>query len=257
MLIKRIIPMLLLQGGGLLKGEKFKKHRYVGDPVNAVRIFNEKEVDELCLIDIGVTANRSEPDYAHLEEIVSEAFMPIAYGGGVCKISQVEKLFKIGVEKVIINTAFFENPSFVSECSAVAGAQSIVVSIDYRKGIFGRHEVFVHNGSRKTGRHPVEYALEAQEYGAGELLLTSIEREGGGKGCDLELIEDVVSTVGIPVVAHGGVGELQHIRQAITQAGASAVAAGSFFTFYGKHKAVLLTYPDQCELHNLFNARKI
>ena len=252
MLKKRVIPVLLLQNGGLVKGEKFKKHKYVGDPINAVRIFNEKEVDELAFLDISASVHSCEPDYALIEDMASEAFMPIAYGGGVQRVEQVESLFRLGVEKVIINSAFFSNPELIRECSQIAGAQSIIVAMDVKKTLLGRYEVYVHNGAKKTGINPVEYAIKAQQCGAGEILLTSIDREGVGQGLDLDLVKQVTAAVDIPVIAQGGVGHLEHIRQAVKVSGASAVAAGSFFTFHGKHKAVLLTYPAYHELENLF-----
>ena len=252
MLKKRVIPVLLLQNSGLVKGEKFKKHKYVGDPINAVRIFNEKEVDELAFVDISAGMNTKEPDYELIEDMASEAFMPIAYGGGVRRVDQVDKLFRLGVEKVIINSEFYKNPNVIKECSQIAGAQSIAVAVDVKKSLLGRYEVYIHNGTQKTGVNPVEYAMKAQKYGAGEILLTAIDREGQGQGLDLDLIKQVTDAVDIPVIAQGGVGHLDHIKQAVKMAGASAVAAGSFFTFHGKHKAVLLTYPAYHELENLF-----
>lgn len=252
MLKKRVIPVLLLQNGGLVKGEKFKKHKYVGDPINAVRIFNEKEVDELAFVDISAGMNTKEPDYELIEDMASEAFMPIAYGGGVRRVDQVEKLFRLGVEKVIINSEFYKNPNLIKECSQIAGAQSIAVAVDVKKSLLGRYEVYIHNGTQKTGMNPVEYAIKAQLYGAGEILLTAIDREGQGQGLDLDLIKQVTAAVDIPVIVQGGVGHLEHIKQAVKLSGASAVAAGSFFTFHGKHKAVLLTYPAYHELEKLF-----
>nr|QLL91132.1 imidazole glycerol phosphate synthase subunit HisF [Plesiomonas shigelloides] len=252
MLRKRVIPVLLLRDGGLVKGEKFKKHKYVGDPINAVRIFNEKEVDELVFVDISVGFSGNEPDYELIGNMASEAFMPIAYGGGIRSVDQVEKLFRLGIEKVIINSEFHNNPELVKECSQIAGAQSIVVAIDVKKSLFGRYEVYTHNGTYKTGVCPVEYAKKAQVYGAGEIVLTSIDREGSAQGLDLDLIKKVTAAVEIPVIVQGGVGHLEHIKQAVKNSGASAVAAGSFFTFHGKHKAVLLTYPAYEELEDLF-----
>lgn len=252
MLKKRVIPVLLLQDGGLVKGEKFKKHKYVGDPINAVRIFNEKEVDELAFVDISVGINCDEPDYELIGDMASEAFMPIAYGGGIRRVDQVEKLFRLGVEKIIINSEFYLNPGLVTKCSQIAGAQSIVVAIDVKKSLFGKYEVYTKNGTCKTGTCPIEYARKVQQYGAGEIILTSIEREGSAQGLDLDLIQKVTSAVEIPVIVQGGVGCLEHIKDAVKTAGASAVAAGSFFTFHGKHKAVLLTYPAYQELENLF-----
>lgn len=252
MLKTRVIPILLLQNGGLVKGEKFKKHKYVGDPINAVRIFNEKEVDELAFIDISATTENRDPDYAFIEDIATEAFMPIAYGGGVNKVEQVERLFRAGVEKVIINSAFFTDPELVRRCSKIAGSQSIVVSIDVKKNLFGRYEVMTKNGKNKTGECPIAYAKRAQLMGAGEIILTSIDREGTGKGCDVVLIKQVSEVVSIPVIAQGGVSTMEDLLLAVTEGEATAVAAGSFFTFHGKHKAVLLTYPAYAELEQLF-----
>lgn len=252
MLKKRVMPVLLLKDGGLVKGKKFKNHKYVGDPVNAVRIFNEKEVDELAFLDISVTVNDSEPDYALIQDMASEAFMPIAYGGGVQRIDQVERLFRLGVEKVIINSAFSRDPQLIEKCSQIAGSQSIVVAVDVKKNLLGRYQVCIHNGLEELGMNPVSYAVKAEKYGAGEILLTSIDREGSFHGIDLDLVRQVTAAVDIPVIAHGGVGCLEHIKQAVEVSSASAVAAGSFFTFYGKHKAVLLTYPAYHELEDLF-----
>ena len=254
MLKTRVIPVLLLRDGGLVKGERFKSHKYVGDPINAVRIFNEKEADELIFLDISATSQNSGPDFSSVKDIASEAFMPIAYGGGITTIAQIEKLFRSGIEKVIINSAFNADRMLVRNASSIAGAQSVVVSIDVRKSIFGRYEVYTHGGTKKTGIDPVAYARFAQEAGAGELMITNIDNEGLALGYDLEMIRSVAAAVSIPVVAHGGASCLPDFSLAINEAGASAVAAGRFFTFHGKHKAVLITYPDSVDLLNLFKA---
>ncbi|MCZ2443342.1 MAG: AglZ/HisF2 family acetamidino modification protein [Flavobacteriales bacterium] len=255
MLKTRVIPILLLQNGGLVKGEKFKNHKYVGDPINAVRIFNEKEVDELAFLDISATLEKREPNYELIADIATEAFMPLAYGGGISSLTQIEKLFRLGVEKVIINSTSAKNTNLVKEASLIAGAQSIVVAIDVKKTLLGRYEVFTHNGTQKTALNPIEYALIVQEAGAGEIILTNIELEGTAKGYDLEIIEKVTQAVSIPVIAHGGAANLADFKQAV-DIGASAVAAGSMFTFHGKHKAVLITYPSYTELENLFLERE-
>lgn len=252
MLKTRVIPILLLQDGGLVKGERFKKHKYVGDPINAVRIFNEKEVDELAFVDISATLKQRDPDYALIEDMASEAFMPIAYGGGVHSVRQVERLFRSGVEKIIINSEFAARPQIIQDCSRIAGSQSIVVSIDVKKSLLGRYEVFSDNATRKTGEDPVTYAKRAEDMGAGELILTAVDREGTGKGYDIELIEQVTRAVDIPVIAQGGAASLHDFQAAVHSAKASAVAAGAFFTFHGRHRAVLLTYPAYEELEKLF-----
>lgn len=235
-----------------MKGERFKGHKYVGDPINAVRIFNEKEVDELVLLDISATMEAKSPDFSAIKDISSEAFMPIAYGGGVTEVSQIERLFRTGIEKVIINSAFHANSNLVKDASSIAGAQSIVISMDVRRSLFGRYEVYTHCASRKTNIDPVDYARRAQDAGAGELILTNVDHEGMAKGYDMELIRRVTTAVEIPVVAHGGAGTLQHLRQAVVEAGAAAAAAGQMFTFHGRHKAVLITYPATVDLDILF-----
>lgn len=254
MLKTRVIPMLLLQDGGLVKGEKFKKHKYVGDPINAVKIFNEKEVDELVFVDISATADGREPDYELIEDMATEAFMPISYGGGINNVTQVQRLFRSGVEKVIINSAFATNPELISSCSQVAGSQSIVVSIDVKRSLFGSYEVYTHNATTKTGEDPITCAKRAEAMGAGELIITAVDREGTGNGFDLELVEQVASAVNIPVVAQGGAAALSDFREVVRTTHASAVAAGNFFTFHGKHKAVLLTYPSYDDLDRLFKS---
>lgn len=251
MLKTRVIPTLLLQNGGLVKGEKFKNHKYVGDPINAVRIFNEKEVDELVFLDISATRERKEPDYPLIRDIASEAFMPFAYGGGITSLEHIENLFRWGVEKVVINSAFATNPKLVEEAARIAGSQSIVVSIDVQKTRFGRYEVATHNATVKTGIDPVAYALKAVDCGAGEIVVTSVDHEGTGKGYDLTLIKNITQAVEVPIVAQGGAASLQDFKDAV-DTGAAAVAAGSFFTFYGKHKAVLITYPEYSALTQLF-----
>jgi len=252
MLRTRVIPTLLLRNTGLVKGEKFANHKYVGDPINAVKIFNTKEVDELAFFDITASVEGRSPNYDLLSDIASEAFMPFAYGGGLKSVQDIEKLFKTGVEKAIINTAAAQNLDIVRQASAVAGSQSIVVAMDAKRSIMGKYHVYNESGRRNTGLNPLDYAKMAEDAGAGELIVTAIDREGTGRGYDTELIAKVSKAVNIPVVASGGAGSLQHFRQAV-DAGASAVAAGSMFIFHGKHKAVLITYPDYQHLEALFD----
>lgn len=252
MLNIRVIPTLLLKDAGLVKGSLFKNHKYVGDPINAVNIFNEKEVDELIFLDISATPNKREPNFDLIKDIASEAFMPFSYGGGITTVDQIEKLFSIGVEKVIINSSAFFTPSLITDASNVAGNQSIVVSIDVRKSFFGKYEVFVNNGSFGTKQDPVNYAKKMQDLGAGELMVCSINQEGTRKGYDLELVRTVSNATDIPVIAAGGAGLLNDFFDAINKANASAVGVGDMFIFHGKHKAVLITYPKYSELQLLF-----
>ncbi len=244
----RVIPVLLLKNQGLVKTVKFKDPKYVGDPINAVKIFNEKEVDELAILDIEATTQKREPNYELIESIASEAFMPIAYGGGVSKLEQISKLIRLGVEKIIINSAAVTHPSFVEEATSVVGSQSIVVSIDVKKNFFGKYEVVSHAGSQRHSLHPVEHAIAMEKRGAGELVINSIDKDGMMTGYDLVLIKSITDKVGIPVIALGGAASVADFKTAIDQGGASAVAAGSMFVFYGKHRAVLITYPTN---HNL------
>jgi cyclase len=253
MLRTRVIPVLLLKERGLVKGQQFKNHKYVGDPLNAVKIFNEKEVDELVFLDISATDENRGPDFDLLADIASEAFMPFAYGGGVKTVKQVERLFSIGVEKAIINTAAFLDFKFVKESVMVAGSQSIVVSMDIKKSLLGSYEVYVNNGKIKTKLDPATYAKKMQDLGVGELIVNSIDREGTSKGYDIKLLETVSNAVEIPVIGLGGAGCLQDLADAKNQTNVSGLAAGDLFIFYGKHKAVLITYPKYIELEKLFN----
>ncbi len=253
MLQTRVIPTLLLRNGGLVKGRQFKNHKYVGDPINAVNIFNEKEVDELVFLDISATANKREPNFDLISDIASEAFMPFSYGGGISKMSHIEKLFNLGVEKTVINSAAFYNPELIRKASQLAGSQSIVVSMDVKKNLFGKYEVMVANGSRRTKLKPLEYAKKMQKLGAGELIVNAIDREGTAKGYDIELLEEISNNVDIPVVALGGAGKLSDFAEVISKTHVSAVAAGDLFVFHGKHRAVLITYPEYSELEQLFS----
>jgi cyclase len=243
----RIIPVLLMQEGGLVKSVKFKNHKYVGDPINAVKIFNEKEVDEIVLLDISATGEKRPPNLRHIREIASEAFMPLAYGGGITTIGEIKELITAGVEKVVLNTAAFDNPALISEGAQWVGSQSIVISIDVKKDWLGRYKVVTHNGSKNTGIDPVTYAKRMQDAGAGEIFLNSVEKDGTFEGYDMDLIGPVSKAVSIPVVAIGGAGSVEDFTAAIQQ-GASAAAAGSLFVFQRPHRAVLISYPGQPEL---------
>lgn len=247
----RVIPCLLMRNAGLVKTVKFKNARYIGDPINAVRIFNDKEVDELVFLDIGSAAARSAPDFALLADIASEAFMPFAYGGGIASIEHVKRLYALGVEKVVLNTAAADQPQLVSEAAALAGSSGVIVSIDVRRNWMGKYSVCVGSGARDLQREPVAYAREMERLGAGEILLNAIDRDGTMDGYDVELVRRVCEAVSVPVVAVGGAGRLHHFREA-ADAGASALAAGSMFVFHGKHNAVLITYPEYEELERLF-----
>ena len=243
----RVIPILLLHNRGLVKSVKFKNYKYVGDPINAVKIFNEKEVDEICILDITATKQRKQPDIRHITEIVSEAFMPLSYGGGVHNLEQAEKLFYNGVEKIVLNYAATHSKSLIREIADRYGRQSVVVSIDYKANWLGKVSVHTLCGEEDTKIHPVEKAKEAQDCGAGEILLNSIDRDGTYTGYDLPMIERVSRAVDIPVVACGGASAVEDFKRAV-ESGAAGVAAGSMFVFQRPHNAVLISYPNQATL---------
>lgn len=238
----RVIPCLLLRGHGLVKTRRFKDSIYVGDPVNAVRIFSEKEVDELVILDIDASREGREPDYDLVAEIAGECFMPVAYGGGVKNLDQARKLIRCGIEKVVINTASVESLGFLREIADVFGSQAVVGSIDVRKNLLSGHRVFVKSGTVETKLKPEDHAVALEHAGVGEIFLNSIDCDGQMQGFDIPLIQKVARRVSVPVVACGGAGTVEHLRQALAEGGASAVAAGSMFVFHGKHRAVLINY---------------
>jgi imidazole glycerol-phosphate synthase subunit HisF len=248
MLRTRVIPSLLLRNGGLVKTVRFRNPTYVGDPINAVRIFNDKEVDELVFLDITASIEGARPNMRLLGEIAEECFMPLAYGGGLRTVEDVKAVIALGVEKISFNSAAAEDPDFVSRAADAVGSQSVVVSIDVRKSLFGKYEVHVRGGRRGTGLDPAEFAVAMQKKGAGEILLNAIDRDGTQQGYDIDLIRRVTSRVSIPVIACGGAGRIEDFSAAVKDGGASAVAAGSMFVFRGKHRAVLISYPSRTEL---------
>lgn len=252
MIATRVIPCLLLRNGGLVKTTKFKNEKYVGDPRNAVKIFNEKEVDELIILDILATPENKKPNFELITEIVSEAFMPVGYGGGIHSIEDARRLFTLGVEKVVICTHAVEDPDFITTASDEFGSQSVVVCIDVRKNFWGKYEVYINGGRKSTGLDPVNFGILMAKKGAGELIINSIDRDGTQQGYDLGLIKQVASAVTIPVIASGGAASLEDFSSAVKDAGASAVTAGSMFVFHGKHRAVLISYPTQTDLRRIF-----
>tara|TARA_R110000850_G_scaffold125586_6_gene244038 strand:- start:220 stop:990 length:771 start_codon:yes stop_codon:yes gene_type:complete len=250
MLRPRAIPVLLLKGGGLYKTLRFNQPAYVGDPLNTMRIFNEKEVDEICVLDIGERFGQKGPQFDLIREIASEAFMPLSYGGGIRSLEEAQAILKSGVEKVVVNSLAIFDRHEVARIVAYAGSSSVVVSIDVKRNWLNRYQVLTQSGTKKTGLSVVEAARAAEEMGAGEILLNSIDRDGTMQGYDIELINNVVNAVSIPVVACGGAGNLQHMREALA-AGASGASAGSMFVYQGRHRAVLISYPSSAEIESL------
>jgi cyclase len=254
-MIPRVIPCLLLGEAGLVKTVSFREPRYVGDPINAVRIFNDKQADEIAVLDIRATVEGRGPNLDSIGEIVSEAFMPVAYGGGVADLETAVRLIQIGVEKVIVNTAAVEDERLVGAISDRLGSSTLVVSIDAVRRPDGSYEVVTCAGTRATGRDVRAHAEEMARRGAGELFLTSVDRDGTMVGYDVELVRQVASAVPIPVIACGGAGSVDDFVTAIRDGGAAAVAAGSLFVFHGRHRAVLITYPSYETRSALFAAR--
>jgi cyclase len=247
MIRPRVIPCLLLKNEGLVKTVKFKDPKYLGDPINIVRIFNDKEVDELIFLDILATTENRRPNFELLGKITSECFMPLGYGGGIRDMDDVKKLLAIGVEKFVLNTAAVENPALIRVAADYAGSQAVVISMDVKKTLIGKYEVFICAGKKGTGLDPVQLAVDMQKQGAGEIFLNSIDRDGTMQGYDLDLIRRVADSVPVPVVACGGAGNIGHLVEAV-KAGASAAAAGSMFVFQGPLRGVLISYPAQEEL---------
>lgn len=252
MLSKRVIPVLLLRGNGLYKTVQFRNPVYIGDPINAVKLFNDKEVDELCFLDIEASKNKKEPNYELLESILNEAFMPFGYGGNITNADQVRRLLKMGIEKVVINTAAFDNPKLIPELYDRFGASTIVAAVDVKKSFLGKYELYSHDGTKSQKGNVFDYCEQLEKWGAGELLVNNIDRDGKMNGYDVNLIKEIVNRVGIPVIACGGAGKLDDIKELSHKTNAAAFAAGSLFVYHGPHKAVLINYPTQAELKQLF-----
>jgi cyclase len=248
MLRPRIIPCLLVKNGGLVKTVDFANPKYVGDPINAVKIFNEKEVDELIVLDIDATVQNREPDYGRIRNLAAECRMPLCYGGGVKTVEQVERIISLGVEKVAVSAAVISDPGIVTRTSEVVGSQSIVVVMDVKKtGRGGKYEVWTYNGVKPTGRSPVEFAKQMEELGAGEVVINAIDRDGVMKGYDLELVGAVREAISLPITVLGGAGSLKDIAALIHTFGIIGAAAGSLFVFKGIYRAVLINYPSRAE----------
>jgi cyclase len=248
MLKSRIIPVLLIRDKGLVKTVKFKDPKYVGDPLNAVKIFNEKEVDELTVLDIDASVEGREPDYKIIENLASECRMPLCYGGGIKTIEQAERILSLGVEKIALSSSAIENPQLISQLAERVGRQSVVLILDVKKKFLGhKYECFIHNGTKNTKLCPFEFAKKAQDLGVGEIVINSIDLDGVMKGYDLAFISKFKSKINVPVTVLGGAGEFSHLEQLISQEGIVGAAAGSLFVFKGKYRAVLINYPNKQE----------
>jgi cyclase len=248
MLKTRIIPCLQLIDQALVKTVKFGKFKYIGDPINTVRIFNELEVDELCFLDIRATVDNRIPNLKILKEIANECFMPLSYGGGVKDRETAIKILSIGFEKIILNTAAFKNPLLVTQIADYTGSQSVIGSIDVMRNRWGKYNIYTHDGTLKAHLDPVEWAQKLEMLGAGELLITSMNQDGTWEGFDLNITREISDAVNIPVIANGGAGSITHIRNAVIEGKASAVALGSMVVFQAKNMGVLVNFPDKSEL---------
>lgn len=251
MLRTRIIPILLLRNDSLVKTVQFDKFTYIGDPSNTIRIFNELEVDELIFLDITASRKKSNPNLKILAEIANECFMPLVYGGGIQSLEQAKSIFDIGFEKVALNTYAFQVPTLITEIATQYGSQAVVVSIDVKKGWFGKHHVWTTSGRFNTKMDPVDWAKKVEELGAGEILLTSIDREGTWEGFNVDLVHQIIDAVSIPVIAHGGAGKIEHIGEVVKKGKASAVALGSMVVYQQKGYGVLVNFPDKEKLEQI------
>lgn len=244
----RVIPVLLLKGQGLVKSIKFKDHRYIGDPINAVKIFNDLKADELVFLDILATKEKRLISLDFVKNVGEEANMPFAVGGGINKIEHIHSIISAGAEKVIINSYAAENPDFIKEAAASFGTSTIVVCMDVKKKLLGGLKTWVMNGSRSTKYNPVEFAQLMEKNGAGEIIIQSIEKDGAMDGYDIELIKSISEAVTIPVVALGGAGNITHLKEAFDKGYANGLAAGSMFIYQSKKRGVLINYPEKKEL---------
>ena len=253
MLRSRVIPCLLIHKKGLVKTVKFRNPKYVGDPINAVKIFNEKEVDELFVLDIDKSSKRLKPDFEFLEKLASEAFMPLGYGGGIRNIKDAKTIFQIGFEKIIINTAISNNVNLVKEIASTFGSQAVVVSIDYKYNFFGKRYCCFKNGKKSSSIDPKDLAITAVDAGAGEILLQCVSYEGTMKKMDLNFIEKMVKNIEVPIVGSGGAPSHDYIKEFFEATDASGLAAGSIFVYYGTHNAVLINYPNYVKKNQLLS----
>jgi imidazole glycerol-phosphate synthase subunit HisF len=243
----RVIPVLLLSGGGVVKGKRFENYTYIGDPINAARLFSDLEVDEIIVIDIDATRDGRPPDLDMIRNLSSEALMPFCYGGGITSAAQVGEILRCGIEKVVINRAVQHDLSLISECSVEFGSQSIAVGIDYSNSFFGRTKQYDHIKRKRLTVDVVDSAIQAADAGAGEVMLTSVDRDGLMSGMDVSILSQVSSRISIPLIASGGAGSLEHIKEA-ERSGAAAVAGGSMFVFHGEQRGVLINYPTKEQL---------
>jgi cyclase len=257
MALPRIIPVLLLKNAGLVKTEQFKNPKYIGDPLNAVKIFNDKEVDELIFLDTLASPENKKIPLEFLAEVAEECFMPLAYGGGIKTIDDIRTILKVGVEKVILNSIVYSDLDFVKKAVNDFGSSTICVSLDFKKNFWGKYELYSNGGRKHEKIDWIELIQKLDDIGVGELMLNSIDRDGTMKGYDLDLLKKVTAMVKMPVIVCGGAGSVKDFDEAINECGASACAAGSMFVFHGKHRAVLISYPEQEIIKPILNKNHV
>jgi cyclase len=253
----RVIPVLLLSNGGIVKTIQFKNAHYIGDPINIVRIFNDKEVDELMILDIDCSKKNIRPNFEFIEKLAGECFMPLSYGGGIRTLDDAKKIIRSGVEKIVLNTSAYQNPNLIKEISDVLGSQSIIISIDYKKNFFGNPIIYTHCGQKKENKNFWEYIQQIENLVAGECLLTCIDNEGKRKGYDISILKKVTHQLKIPVIANGGANSILDFVNAVNIGGASAVAAGSMFVYINSRDSILINYPPQEQLKKEFYSKII
>lgn len=251
MLKSRVIPCLLVHNNGLVKTVKFKDPKYVGDPLNAVKIFNEKETDELIVLDIDATVKNYEPNYKMIENLAVECRMPLCYGGGIKSVEQAKKIFNLGVEKIALSSSAIENPQLIQLIASEVGSQSVVVIIDVKKRLLGGYDIYTHNGTKKAKVNFEDFIKLIQDYGVGEIVLNSIDHDGKMEGYDIQLISKIKPLIKTPFTVLGGAGSLEDIKKLIEQFGLIGCSAGSIFVFKGKYKAVLISYPNELEKNKI------
>ncbi|MCT4665857.1 MAG: AglZ/HisF2 family acetamidino modification protein [Flavobacteriales bacterium] len=247
----RLIPTLLVHKGGLYKTKKFKKPNYIGDPINAIKIFNEKEVDELILVDIDASRDNRPPNFDLIEDVASECFMPLCYAGGVSSVDQMKRIFYSGVEKISLSTNFFNNKQLITDAADTFGSQSVLVTIDYKKDLLGRRKVYIKNGKEKINMSPEEALKMAEDHGAGEIVIQSIDHEGMMNSMDIDFLNKMASSTNLPLIASGGVGKIEHIEELFRQTTIKAVSCGSLFVYKGQLNGVLINYPSRMEINKL------
>jgi cyclase len=252
MLRPRIIPSLLIHEKGLVKTVQFKNPKYVGDPINAVKIFNEKEVDELAIFDIDATVENREPDYSLIERLANQSRMPLCYGGGVKTVEQAQRIFSLGVEKIALSSAIIKDLTIVPKIADRVGTQSVIAVLDVKKKVLGGYDIYIHNGKKSTGLNPFDFAEKLQKLGVGEIIINSIDQDGMMKGFDMSLIDKIRKVVSIPLTVLGGAGSLSDIEKVIEKHEIIGVAAGSLFVFKGVYKAVLISYPSEKEKQDIY-----